>query len=223
MAKVIIYGIEELAELAHYYLTIDSEHEIVAFCIEKESLPKEKYFKSLPVVEFESVEQLYPIEEYQFFAPVTGAKMNTIKERVYNSIKDKGYNMISYVSSDNVVFDNSSIGENCFIQAGNVIHPFTKIGNNVSLWSVNLVGINSEVKDHVTFASHVAVAADCIIGENVYLGTNCTIRDGIKIAKGTLVGIATVIVKNTEEWGVYMGNPARRIGKNISKSILKTS
>ena len=54
-----------------------------------------------------------------------------------------------------------------------------------------------------------------------YLGTNSTIRDGITLAKGTLVGMATAITKNTDEWSVYMGNPAKKIGKNISKSILK--
>ena len=128
--------------------------------------------------------------------------------------------MISYISSKAVMY-NSKIGDNCFIQAGNVLHPFTKIGNNVMLWSSNLVGHHGEIKDHVTFASHVAMAGNCTIGENSYLGTNSTIRDGITLAKGTLVGMATAITKNTEEWSVYMGNPAKKIGKNISKSILK--
>ena len=222
MARVIIFGLEDLAELAHFYLTNDSDHEVVAFCVFKKDLPKEKKFKSLPIVSFEKVEQSYPINEYHFFAPITGAKMNTIKENIYNAIKDKEYRLISYVSSKAIVY-NSEIGDNCFIQAGNVLHPFTKIGNNVTLWSSNLVGYRGEVKDHVTFASHVAMAANCTIEENAYLGTNSTIRDGITVSKGTLVGIATVIVKNTEEWSVYMGNPAKKIGKNISKSILKTS
>ena len=55
-----------------------------------------------------------------------------------------------------------------FIQAGNILHPFTKIGNNVMLWSGNLVGHYSKIKDHITFVSHVAMATNCIIGENSY-------------------------------------------------------
>ena len=77
------------------------------------------------------------------------------------------------------------------------------------------------LKDHVTFASHVALAAHCTVGENSYLGTNSTVRDGTILAKGTLVGLGTTIIKNTEEWSVYVGNPAKKIGNNISKSILK--
>lgn len=220
MSKVIIFGIGDMAEIAHYYLENDSEHEVVAFCVYKKHLPSQKYYKGLPIKDFETIENDYPFTENKFFAPMSSEKMNTIREEVYYSIKNKGYQMISYISSKAVMY-NSEIGDNCFIQAGNVLHPFTKIGNNVMLWSSNLVGHHGEIKDHVTFASHVAMAGNCIIGENSYLGTNSTLRDGINLAKGTLVGLATAITKNTEEWSVYLGNPAKKIGKNISKSILK--
>ena len=220
MAKVIIFGLGEMAKIAHYYLENDSVHDVIAFCINDKSLPDEKYFRNLPIIAFETVEELYPCTKYDFFAPMSSEKMNTAREEVYYSIKKKGYQMISYISSKAVMY-NSEIGDNCFIQAGNILHPFTKIGNNVMLWSGNLVGHHGEIKDHVTFASHVAMAGNCVIGENSYLGTNSTLRDGITLAKGTLVGLATTITKNTEEWSVYLGNPAKKIGKNISKSILK--
>lgn len=220
MAKVIIFGLEQISEIAHYYLINESDHEVVAFCVNEVDLPIEKKFNNLPIVSFESIDDMYSRNDYEFFAPLSSEKMNTVRERVYNSIKEKGYKMISFISSKSIVYTND-IGENCFIQAGNVIQPFTKIGNNVMLWSGNLIAHHSEVKDHVTFASHVAVAANCYIGENSYLGTNSTVRDGIRVAKGTLVGLATAITKNTEEWSVYMGNPAKKIGNNISKSILK--
>ena len=220
MAKVIIFGLGDMAKIAHYYLENDSEHKVVAFCVNRNSLPVKKIFLDLPIVVYEEVEKKYSKNIYKFFAPLPSEKMNTVREEVYYSIKEKGYKMISYISSKAVMY-NSEIGENCFIQAGNILHPFTKIGNNVMLWSGNLVGHHGEIKDHVTFASHVAMAGNCVIGENSYLGTNSTIRDGITLAKGTLVGLATAITKNTEEWSVYLGNPAKKIGKNISKSILK--
>ncbi len=220
MSKIILFGLKHMAEIAHYHLSNDSDFEVVAFCDYKDNLPQDEKFLDLPVVAFEKVEILYPTDEYKFFAPMNSVKMNTEREKVYYAIKEKGYKMISYISS-NAIIHTDDIGENCFIQAGNIFHPFTKIGNNVMMWNFNLVAHNGEVKDHVTFASHVALAAHCTVGENSYLGTNCTVRDGIILAKGTLVGLATAITRNTEEWSVYMGNPAKRIGKNISKSILK--
>ena len=67
----------------------------------------------------------------------------------------------------------------------------------------------------------MVLSAHCTVGQNTYLGTNSTIRDGTILAEGTLVGLGTTITKDTEDWSVYIGNPAKKIGNNISKSILK--
>ena len=220
MEKVIIYGTGDMAEIAHYFLQNDSKHIIVAFCIEDNKYKPGIFFKGLPIVSFETVEKIYPIDEFGFFAPISSEKMNTIRESVYNKIKSKGYQLINYISSK-AITSNATFGDNCFILAGNILQPFTSIGNNVMLWSSSLVAHHSVVKDHVTFASHVALAARCSVGENSFLGTNSTIRNRTILAKGTLVGLGTTITKNTEEWGVYIGNPAKKIGNRISKSILK--
>ena len=43
--KVVVFGISDLAELAHYYLTNDSPYEIVAFTVNKEYLLGTKIIK----------------------------------------------------------------------------------------------------------------------------------------------------------------------------------
>jgi sugar O-acyltransferase (sialic acid O-acetyltransferase NeuD family) len=214
--KVIIFGTRDYAELAHYYLTKDSPHKVVAFSVDKKYVPDEKKFIDLPVIPFEEIEEKYPAAEFSFFAPMSPQKMNTLREETYYRIKSKGYKLISYISSKATFFENA-IGDNCFILENNTLQPFTKIGNNVILWSGNHIGHHGQIKDHVTFTSHVVMSGHCIIGENSFLGVNATIRDGITIAKGTLVGMAAAITADTEEWGVYVGNPAKKL--NDKKSL----
>ena len=36
------------------------------------------------------------------------------------------------------------------------------------------------------------------------------IRDGIHIAEGSLIAMAAAVTRNTEAWGVYKGNPAKK-------------
>ena len=208
MANVVIFGILDTAELAWYYLTHDSEHKVVAFCVDKAYL-KELEFHGLPVVAFEDVEKIYPPAEFKFFAPMTARKMNKNRERVYLEAKVKGYELISYVSSKATTFNNP-IGDNCFILEDNTIQPFTTIGNNVVLWSGNHIGHHGQIKDHVFFTSHVVLSGHCVIEPYCFFGVNATIRDYLHIAQGTLVGMAAAITKNTEEWGVYVGNPAEK-------------
>lgn len=213
MAKIIIFGIQDFAELAHFYLENDSEHEVVAFCVNEHYLPKEPVFKGLPIVAFENVEVLYPPTDFLFFAPLSPQKMNRIREKIYFEIKSKGYQLISYISSKATWFNNP-IGENCFIFENNTIQPFVTIGNNVILWSGNHIGHHSVINDHVMFTSHVVLSGHCVVEKYCTLGVNSTIRDGITLAEGTFVAMAASIIKNTEEWSLYKGNPAVKSEKS---------
>jgi sugar O-acyltransferase (sialic acid O-acetyltransferase NeuD family) len=207
MAKVVLFGIKDYSELAHYYLEKDSEHEVVAFSVNRDYLPKDKTFRGLPVVAFEDVASLYPPAEHKFFAPMSPKSMNRDREAVYLEIKKMGYECISYVSSKATIFDNE-IGENCFILEDNTLQPFTRIGNNVVLWSGNHIGHHGVIHDHVTFTSHVVMSGHCDIGAYSFFGVNATLRDGLTIGEGTFIAMAAAVMGDTEPWSVYKGNPA---------------
>ncbi len=219
MAKVIIFGIQDFAELAHYYLTHDSEHEVVAFSVNQDYLPDNPSFKGLPIVAFEKVEVELPPSKYKFFAPMSPKNMNRNREKIYLEAKNKGYELISYLSSKATVFDNQ-IGDNCFILEDNTLQPFTSIGNNVVIWSGNHLGHHSTIKDHVSFTSHVVMSGHCVIEPYCFLGVNATLRDGVTLAEGTLVAMDASVTKNTEEWGVYIGVPAKKLDKKQSFQLL---
>jgi len=110
VAKVIIFGLQDYAELAHYYLENDSPYKVVAFCVNKAYVPEGGQFRGLPVLAFEDVVQTHPAQDFCFFAPMSPKNMNRDRERVFNEIRAKGYRMISYVSSRATLFDNE-IGE----------------------------------------------------------------------------------------------------------------
>jgi len=219
MSKVIIFGINDFAELAHYYLTNDSKHEVAAFSVNRNYLPADPTFHKLPVIAFEEITTAYPPSGFVFFAPMSPKKMNKVREYVYNEIKLKGYKMISYISSKATIFDNQ-IGDNCFILEDNTIQPFTTIGNNVVLWSGNHIGHHGQIHDHVMFTSHVVLSGHCVVKDYCFFGVNSSIRDGVKLAEGTLIGMGTSIIKDTEPWTAYIGNPGKKIeGKNSETMI----
>jgi sugar O-acyltransferase (sialic acid O-acetyltransferase NeuD family) len=213
--KVIIFGTKDTAELAHWYLTNDSNYEIVAFTLNQEYISATE-FKGLPVVPFEELEKLYPPSEYLFFAPMTGIKMNNVRKKIYEEGKKKGYTYISYISSKATICENK-IGENCFILEDNTLQPFTEIGNNVVMWSGNHIGHHGKIEDHVFFTSHVVLSGHCHVKERAWFGVNSTIRDGLTIGEGSLIAMGAVITKSTEADGLYMGTPAKKQEVTASK------
>src|SRR5260370_3743551 len=218
MAKVIIFGIQDFAQLANFYFRHDSEHEVVGFCVNEQYIPDGKIFEGLSIVSFENVEQTYAPDEFSFFAPMSPRRMNRVRESVYTKIKDKGYKLVSYVSSKATVFPEVPIGDNCFILEDNTIQPFTAIGNNVVLWSGNHIGHHSVIRDHVSFTSHVVLSGHCIVEPYCFFGVNATIRDRLHIAEGSLIAMSASVTRDTEPWGVYKGSPATK-GEVSSKDV----
>ena len=218
MAKVIIFGINDFAELAHYYIETDSEHNVACFVIDDEYLPAQMEFKGLPIIPSSTLTDQYPPSEYKMFTPMAPKKMNKLREEIYCRYKEIGYDFISYVSSKATIF-NGEIGENCFILENNTIQPFTKIGDNVVLWSGNHIGHHSIIESHVSITSHVVISGHCNIRKNCFIGVNATIRDGVNLADGTLVGMSASISKDTESWSVYLGNPAIKKGNKPSYEV----
>lgn len=58
-----------------------------------------------------------------------------------------------------------------------------------------------------------------IIKKHSIVGASSIIMPGVILSKGTSVGAMSLIRKTTEEWSIYLGNPAKKI-KNRSKDLL---
>ena len=52
---------------------------------------------------------------------------------------------------------------------------------------------------------------EIIIGKHSIVGTGSIIMPGVTLAEGTSVGALSLVRKKTEEWSIYLGNPAKKI------------
>lgn len=202
--KIIIFGNNDTASLAHFYLKHNSSHVPVAFSIDGDYC-KESHYENLPIIPFEEITRKN--EEEGFFAPIYD---NKFRERKAKEIKEKGFPLISYISSKATCW--SPVGENCFIMEDNTIQPYVQIGNNIILWSGNHIGHHSIIKDNVFFSSHVVLSGHCVVESYCWLGVNATIKDHIHLAEGTFIAMSSSVTKDTKPYKKYRGMPAEEYG-----------
>ena len=200
--KLVIIGVGETAELAYEYFTHDSKYEVVAFAVNEEFIVQ-PMLNSLPVCALENIENAYPASAYEVFVAVSSGKLNRVRMQLYEELKGKGYKLASYISSQAFVWGNVEIGDNCFILENNVLQPFVKIGNNVTLWSGNHIGHRTVIGDSCFISSHCVISGFCEIGHASFLGVNCTVEDNVTIAKDNFIGAGALIQKNTEIGSLY--------------------
>ena len=218
---VIVGGSDmEFAEIAFEYFTYDSQLEVVGFSVERKGVRKSLRFmtspklRGVPVVPFQELEAFYSSSDTKIFVAVTYTSLNRPRTRLYEEVRKKGFNVVSYVSSKSFVWRNVKIGQNTFIFENNVIQYNSEIGNNVILWSGNHIGHRSKIGDNCYISSHVVVSGFCEVGENCFLGVNSCVADRVKIARDCIIGAGAVVIKDTEEGKVYVGNPARPLTKS---------
>jgi sugar O-acyltransferase (sialic acid O-acetyltransferase NeuD family) len=201
MAKVVIFGTSEIAEIVQFYLTHDSEHEVVAFTVDG-AYRKEDSFRDLPLVSFEELETYYPPSEYQLFIAVSYQKVNKLRAEKYFNAKQRGYSFITYISSE-ASYYGTPVGENTFIFPHCVIQPFSSIGNNCLLFGPNRVSHHCTIEDHCFFASDIVMGGGVVVGEYTFVGLNVTLRNYIKIGKENIIGAGAILLSDTEDKAVY--------------------
>ncbi|MGH1403793.1 MAG: acetyltransferase [Alphaproteobacteria bacterium] len=223
---LIIFGTAEIASLAKFYFTHDSDYEVAAFTVDDEYVEADS-FEGLPVIPFSEARQKYAPDEYDMHVALSYMKLNQLREAKYNQVKEAGYTLANYISSKASVWPDLKTGDNCFILEDQTIQPTVVIGNNVMLWSGNHIGHGSVIGDHTYFASHVVVSGHCQIGKRCFFGVNATLRDFLKIGDDVFVAMDASVTKDLKDGSVVLGSSVTileaddRKARAIKKSYFK--
>jgi len=206
---LVIIGNGEIAEMAFEYFDADSDREVAAFSIGSDYI-KDPMMNGRPVTPLEELAKSHPPDAYDAFVAIGDGQLNRLRREHVDGCKAMGYALASYVSSKAFVWRNVEIGENCFILEHNVLQPFTRIGDNVTLWSGNHIGHRSVIEDDVFLASHICVSGFCRIGARSFVGVNASFAAHVEVGADNFIAMGAVVTKSTEPDGVYQGMPAAR-------------
>jgi sugar O-acyltransferase (sialic acid O-acetyltransferase NeuD family) len=212
MKPLVIFGTGDIARLAERYFTRDAKREVRAFTVDRAFLNADSYL-GRPLVAFEEMDRSHPPGDFDSFVALSYRGMNRLRAEKYAALKERGYELATYVSSRCTWLADEPPGDNCFILEDNTVQPFVRIGNDVTLWSGNHIGHDSVIGDHCFISSHVVISGHVTLGPYCFLGVNATLRNGIHLAPGTLVGAGAVIMKDTVDRGVYLPQRAELFSK----------
>jgi len=120
------------------------------------------------------------------------------------------------------------IGKNVYVDSDVVIGDHVKVQNNASLYHGVTVEDGVFIGPHVCFTNDKvprAVNRDgspktdadwqvspTLVRRGAALGANSTILPGVTIGRWAMVGSGSVVTRDVPDFGLVVGNPARRIG-----------
>ncbi|MCU0770904.1 MAG: acetyltransferase [Verrucomicrobia bacterium] len=89
------------------------------------------------------------------------------------------------------------------------VNARAKIGAHVIVLPGVVISHDDQIGDYTCIASAACLAGDVKVGEACYLGSHCSINGGVTLGAHTLVGMGAVVLRDTPERSVMVGNPAR--------------
>jgi len=122
--------------------------------------------------------------------------------------------------SDNAIICNAIIGKFCSIGPNLIcgwgIHPLNGISTHPMFYSINKQnGIT------LTQKTKVQEVKLTVIGNDVFIGMNVTILDGVNIGHGAVIGACSLVNKDVPPYAIVGGVPAKVIGYRFDEQTIE--
>ena len=92
--------------------------------------------------------------------------------------------------------------------APTIVGDYTKIDDHVH------IAHNCQIGKNVIITACAEISGSVVIEDEVWIGPNASVIQGLTLGKDSLLGIGAVAVKSVPENEVRVGNPAKRLGDN---------
>ncbi|WP_068774450.1 2,3,4,5-tetrahydropyridine-2,6-dicarboxylate N-acetyltransferase [Paenibacillus sp. FJAT-26967] len=140
----------------------------------------------------------------------------------------KGIN--ARIEPGSIIRDKVSIGNNAVIMMGAVINIGASIGEGTMIDMNAILGGRAQIGNmcHIGAGAVVAgvieppSAQPCVVEDDVLVGANAVILEGVRIGQGSVVAAGAVVVEDVPEFTVVAGTPARVIKRVDDKTKSKT-
>ena len=202
-----MFGTRAFAELAHYYFSTDSPHEVVAFTVDAAYL-RESRFKGLPVLAWEEIERELPPLTHDLFVAVGIGRVNQARAAKVAEAEAKGYRLASFLSSRADVDQGLVLPPNTMVMERAGLQPFVELGRNTIVWPTTRIGFRTRVGDHCWLVSSI-FGESVTVGDYSFVGLNATVAPGVTLGRSNVIGAGALITKDTKDHEVYRGMASR--------------
>ena len=138
-------------------------------------------------------------------------KTAKVRKKLYNLVKSLGYKLPVIEAPSAYVSKHTKIGEGTIIMNQVMVNADVTIGTNNIINSKVLIEHDVFIGDYNHISTGAKLNGNVSVGNECFIGSNTTFVNDIKIGDNTFIGVSSVVNKNIDKKGIYVGNPIRKI------------
>lgn len=203
---VIIIGAGDHAKVL---LDILLEQNVNVIGLTDKSISKGTCIYGVPVIGDDSEILKYKTDEIELVNGIGSVENTLIRQKVFSSLKEKGYFFRSVIHEASIVSKRAKLGEGVQLLAGAIVNIEAEIDDNT------IINTKSSIDHGCVIGKHCHIAPGCSfsgcvrIGDCTHIGTGTSIIQGINIGKNVLIGAGSVVINDVSDNEKAFGVPAR--------------
>ncbi len=132
-----------------------------------------------------------------------------IRNELIDFLQQHNIPSISLISPKATIAKSVTIKEGTFIAHEVLISCDTQIGNYVIINQRAVIGHDCKIEDRVSIAPLVFLGGGVIVEKESMIGVRATIRQGIKIAHNSTIGMGSLVIKSTKPYTLTLQMPSK--------------
>lgn len=161
-------------------------------------------FKNYPPI-LSSVEDYIPTENDVFVCALGDV---FYKKKYTDMMLLKGGVFVSLIHPNATIFTNAKIGERAIISANVTISCDTVLGSDITIHTGTIIGHDVTIGNYCSLGANTFYGGYCTLEEFVTIHPHSSVMPHKIVRKNCIVGISSVVIKNTPENTTMHGNPA---------------
>jgi sugar O-acyltransferase (sialic acid O-acetyltransferase NeuD family) len=121
-------------------------------------------------------------------------KSNTLRVKLFNTIKDIGYNLPIIISPFAYISKHSFIDEGTIIMHNTLVNADVKIGKNCIINSKALIEHDSIIEDNCHISTGVIINGGVVIKNNTFIGSGTITKEYITIKENSFIKAGSLII-----------------------------
>ena len=151
------------------------------------------------------------LNECSVFGPLQLDRYSCVSNSVLHGFL--GVGCFSYITRS-TIGKYVSVGSR--VSIGGFNHPLSWLSTSAFQWG-------GDPWDLMVDSSNIPAPsqAGVKIGNDVWIGDNASILQGVEIGDGAVIGAGSIVTKNIDPYSINVGNPSKQIGTRFSAEVIQ--